>query len=642
MKWRDLKIRNKVGFGFGVVILLSVVSTLVFLFNLLRVEREIQLLSNKYIPSVSESSKMNQFWEETSGLMTAVDLSSDFYYDDRAEKQVESFVYALEKLIELGDSSTSNLSSRGINLQGVLDLTNDFKAKRTEFIDAEKETMNKLDVINNLFKKVNSIGLQNRGSLGVQQMVAQSNYIHNQLSEYITDKDGVKVGKILEEYADFFYGRYPYALKNTLSDLTTSIEEFIPVYKRARFAELKRYEVGKQLMWEVRKSSDLGLDYLMEMGDKSAEIVSQEKQLIIISIFILIILGVILTYYLAISISRPLESATELAEKVAQGDLRTKFAIDRKDEIGRLSAALDTMVANIKTVVDEIKMGAEKIVKASDKLNKESMELSEGASEQASSAEEVSSSMEEMYANIQQNTDNSKETEKIAKKAAEGIKVSNQSNELAQRSLEDITEKISIIGDIAFQTNILALNAAVEAARAGSEGRGFAVVAAEVRKLAERSQQAATEINSVSQQTITSSGEASKNLVEITPEIEKTASLVQDITSASLEQVAGVEQINNALQQLNQITQRNAVNSEQINTASKELEELSLMLNNSISVFKLDDHMVKETVEKTVSSKPTAKPKQSKVVTPKVSAKSQNKIIDLGLDNEKDDGYETF
>ena len=119
---------------------------------------------------MSESSKMNQFWEETSGLMTAVDLSSDFYYDDRAEKQVESFVYALEKLIELGDSSTSNLSSRGINLQGVLDLTNDFKAKRTEFIDAEKETMNKLDVINNLFKKVNSIGLQNRGSLGVQQM----------------------------------------------------------------------------------------------------------------------------------------------------------------------------------------------------------------------------------------------------------------------------------------------------------------------------------------------------------------------------------------------------------------------------------------------------------------------------------------
>ncbi len=644
MKWRDLKIRNKVGFGFGVVILLSVVSTLVFLFNLVKVEHEINLLSNKYIPSVSESSKMNQFWEQTNGLMTAVDLSSDFYYDDRAEKQVESFVYALKKLIQLGDSSNSNLSSRGINLQGVLELTNDFIAKRKGFIDAEKETVNKLDVINNLFEKVNSVGLENKGSLAVQQRVAQSNFIYNKLSEYIHKKDGVKVSKLMEDYADFFNGRYPYSLRNTLSELETLINEFIPIYKKARLAELKRYEVGKQLMWEVRKSSDLGLDYLMEMGDKSATIVLQEKQLIIVSIFVLIILGVILTYYLATSISRPLETGIALAEKVAEGDLSTKFAIDRKDEIGRLSAALDTMVANIKTVVDEIRMGAEKIVKASDKLNKESMELSEGASEQASAAEEVSSSMEEMYANIQQNTDNSKETEQIAQKAADGIKVSNKSSMQAQKSLEDITEKISIIGDIAFQTNILALNAAVEAARAGTEGRGFAVVAAEVRKLAERSQQAANEINAVSQETIESSGEATKNLIEITPEIEKTASLVQDITAASLEQVAGVEQINNALQQLNQITQRNAVNSEQINSASKELEDLSLMLNNSISVFKLEEQQQSLKGKKVEAKKTSSKVEvtNKKKVTPKVSSKDKNNIIDLGLDNEKDDGYETF
>ncbi len=641
MKWRDLKIRNKVGIGFGIVILLSVISTLVFLFNLLRVEYEIGQLSEKYIPSVSESSKMNQFWEVTNGLMTAVDLSSDFYYNDRAEKQVESFVYALKKLIQLEDSSNSDLVSRGIDLQNVLDLTNNFVEKRTEFIDAEKETVNKLDIINDLFKKINAQGLENKGSLGVQQKVAQFNFIYNKLSEYIRTKDGVKVSKFLEENADFFNGNYPYALKNTLSDLKSSIEEFLPVYKKARLAELKRYEIGKQLMWEVRKSSDLGLDYLMEMGDKSNTIVVQEKQLIISSIFVLIILGVILTYYLATSISRPLETGIELAEKVAQGDLSTKFAIDRKDEIGRLSAALDTMVANIKTVVDEIRIGAEKIVRASDKLNKESMELSEGASEQASAAEEVSSSMEEMYANIQQNTDNSKETEKIAQKAAEGIRTSNKSSELAQKSLADITEKISIIGDIAFQTNILALNAAVEAARAGAEGRGFAVVAAEVRKLAERSQQAANEINTVSQETISNSGEASKNLVEITPEIEKTASLVQDITAASLEQVAGVEQINNALQQLNQITQRNAVNSEQISSASRELEDLSLMLNGSISVFKLEDQQVKETVNKSNSEKKVVQSSKTKVA-PKTSSLDQNKIIDLGLDNEKDDGYETF
>ncbi len=645
MKWRDLKIRNKVGLGFGVVILLSVISTLIFLFNLLRVEYEISQLSEKYIPSVSESSKMNQFWEVTNGLMTAVDLSSDFYYDDRAEKQVESFIYALKKLIQLEDTANSDLVSRGIDLQNVLNLTNDFVEKRTAFIGAEKESVNSIVTINNLFKKINTIGLENKGSLRVQQKVAQSNFISARFAHYIIQKEGVKVSKFLEENAGFFNGSYPYVLQNTLTELKSSIEEFLPVYKKARLAELKRYEVGKQLMWEVRKSSDLGLDYLMEMGDKSAAIVVQEKQLIISSIFVLIILGVILTYYLATSISMPLETGIELAERVAQGDLSTKFAIDRKDEIGRLSAALDTMVANIKTVVDEIRIGAEKIVKASDKLNKESLELSEGASEQASAAEEVSSSMEEMYANIQQNTDNSKETEKIAQKAADGIRTSNKSSELAQKSLAAITEKISIIGDIAFQTNILALNAAVEAARAGAEGRGFAVVAAEVRKLAERSQQAANEINTVSQETISNSGAASKNLVEITPEIEKTASLVQDITAASLEQVAGVEQINNALQQLNQITQRNAVNSEQISTASKELEDLSLMLNNSISVFKLDDKQVKEGVAKKEPGqkivRSTANTTKTKF-TPKVSSSGENKIIDLGLNNEKDDGYETF
>ncbi len=377
------------------------------------------------------------------------------------------------------------------------------------------------------------------------------------------------------------------------------------------------------------------------MGDNSAKIVLQEKQILIISIVIVIILGAILGFLLAKTISTPIELGINLAEKVAQGDLNVSFAIDRKDEVGRLAAALDTMVSNIKTVVDEIRIGANKMVYASERLTKESTELSEGANEQASAAEEVSSSMEEMYANIQQNTDNSKETEKIALTAAKGMKISNDSSKLAQEYLKGITEKISIIGDIAFQTNILALNAAVEAARAGQEGRGFAVVAAEVRKLAERSQAAANEINEASQKTITSSNEATNNIISITPEIEKTAHLVQDITAASLEQVSGVEQINNALQQLNQITQRNAANSDEINSAAKELEELSGMLKNSISVFNVEDDMIPEkgnmSDQKAKGNNPSSKGSpQTK------SSHKKNKIIDLGIDLGKDDEYEKF
>jgi methyl-accepting chemotaxis protein len=215
--------------------------------------------------------------------------------------------------------------------------------------------------------------------------------------------------------------------------------------------------------------------------------------------------------------------------------------------------------------------------------------MSQGATEQASASEEISSSMEEMVSTIEQNTENSQQTSKISQVANVGIKNGNNSVEILVKAMKDIADKIKIINDISFQTNILALNAAVEAARAGEQGRGFAVVAAEVRKLAERSKFAATEIEELSKYGVDISIQSGKQLSDLVPEIEKTTRLIEEITSASMEQISGASQINDAVQQLNQVVQQNAAASEEMATSSEELTGLAMSLRELMAFFKVNN-----------------------------------------------------
>ena len=282
-----------------------------------------------------------------------------------------------------------------------------------------------------------------------------------------------------------------------------------------------------------------------------------------------------------------LRATADIAEAIADGKLTV--TAKRRSEVDALGIALERMLEKLRGAVSEAAAAADNVSSGSQQLSASAGTLSQGAAEQASATEEASSSMEEMAANVKQNADNAAQTEKIARQSAKDAEASGSAVEQAVLAMQTIAEKITIVQEIARQTDLLALNAAVEAARAGEHGRGFAVVASEVRKLAERSRAAAAEIGTVSAQTVKAAQSAGEMLTRLVPDIRKTADLVAEISAACREQDVGAEQVNTAIQQLDKVTQQNASASEQMSATSEELAAQAEQLQASIAYFQLDE-----------------------------------------------------
>jgi methyl-accepting chemotaxis protein len=281
-----------------------------------------------------------------------------------------------------------------------------------------------------------------------------------------------------------------------------------------------------------------------------------------------------------------MQEVSSLSQELATGNLLVEVTLrSEKDELMR---SLHDMVQKLREVVQGVRLAADNVNSGSAAMSTGSEQMSQGATEQAASAEEISASIEEMTANIRQNTDNSLQTERIAMKAAEDAQRGGKAVEKTVTAMQEIASKIMVIEEIARQTNLLALNAAIEAARAGEHGRGFAVVAVEVRKLAERSQQAAAEINDLSTSSVEVAQNAGALLREMVPSIQKTAELVQEIAAASREQDTGAEQISKAIQQLDEVIQQNASASEEIASTSEELVSQAEQLAEMIDFFRVD------------------------------------------------------
>lgn len=310
----------------------------------------------------------------------------------------------------------------------------------------------------------------------------------------------------------------------------------------------------------------------------------------IIIFFVILIVFLVSGLILTRSIASPLTKSVDITQKVSAGDLTNEINVTGNDETSLVLKSLKTMSVKIGEIVSVIKTSSENFSQSSAQLSETSQKIASGVRNQASASDQISSSIEEIGASINQNTDNAYQTEKVAIKAVENIKVANESVVLTIDAMKQILQKVTVISEIAAKTNMLALNAAIEAARAGTHGKGFAVVANEVKKLADNSKVAAKEINDISVSSVQIAEQSGKLLASVIPDIQNTAKLIQEISATSQEQNSAVSQITSAVQQLSHVVQQNSSLAEELAASSEEVTAQSGQLLDSISFFRIKNN----------------------------------------------------
>jgi methyl-accepting chemotaxis protein len=330
----------------------------------------------------------------------------------------------------------------------------------------------------------------------------------------------------------------------------------------------------------------------------------------------------------------PINMAATYIDRISKGDIPDKITEEYRGDFNAIRNNLNRMIENLSLFAVELQTVADRIGSVSQSVRFGSEKMSDGAGKQAASAEEASASMEQMTSNISQNADNAIETEKIALKSAANARESGDAVGKTVEAMKEIAETISVVEDIARQTNLLALNAAIEAARAEEHGKGFAVVASEVRKLAERSQTAAGQINKLSASSVEIAERAGEMLERLVPDIQNTAQLVQEISAACNEQDSGASQINTSIQQLDQVIQQNVSIADEMILTSEELSGQGDHLRNTAAFFNLSD----------IQRKKFTRLKQDGNVSvsteEEISDKPRKNIIDLEADFEEWDDEE--
>jgi len=620
MKWNDYKVGTKLGIGYGLIIFFLLALGGVAIFQLQHIIYDSKKLASQSLPELVISERLEQSVIVANSALNAFTLSKDEKFLDDAK------IAILQMKTTIGETEKMALNNTG---------NENFSAGIKEMVSAlgnSEQTINRITELSENLKK-NSVAMDESADVFMQncydylrsEEASLANELMNRTAKRSRLEKITMINNVLDDgnfiivnnfkgqarrdpgyYEEAFkkfqdIGFYITKLdqqKNEASDkqLLKLIRESAEAYKTAMSSfiedanEVKTIsdelanvgaQVEKTFHGILSESSTFALDFAdtLIINSKISSII------LIIILIISLILSIYLGWKVSSSIKTPIQRGVAFAQAIADGNLLAEMDVEQDDEIGDLARALEDMKSRLQEVISSVQNAADNIAAASGQMSLTSQLVSQGSNEQASSAEEIAASMEEMSANISQNTANAQKTEQIAEYATRDIQSGSQNVLLVVEGIKEIAEKISIIGDIAYQTNILSLNAAVEAARAGEHGRGFAVVADEVKRLAERSQVAATEINKVSKSGVSLAEQSRTLFNNIVPQIENTLKLLQEITAASIEQNSGSEQINDSIQQFNQIIQQNAASAEELATNAEELSGQAEQLKQTISYF---------------------------------------------------------
>lgn len=675
---QNLRLGVKIGGGFGVLIAISCILGGIAVFNMNAVKSESTSLAKAYVPEVGMANNVERHSLLTMYGMRGYGLSEDKTflkegqdhlaevkkYLGNAKAHAQEFP-ELVKLREGVDKSQAKVAEYDALVQQTIALNNGIEVKRgemdtaaplymkncEEYLTSQNEAMKQEIAAGapaaKLDERLKKISLVNEIiNLGNDTRIKAFK------SQAMRDPKIIEDGALNFEKMDKLFSelrnttrkeenlRQIENTKNAATNYKNAMLGLLKNWMELQTVNKTRTVVGEEVLALAQSVANAGMEQTAQIADDAVTSLSSASIIMIAGLAIALALGILVAIVLTMAITKPVSLGVSFAEAMAQGDFTQTLKINQKDEIGVLANALNSMVQKLREIVAEVQTAAENVASGSEELSASAESLSQGATEQSASMEEMASSMEEMTSTIKQNASNATLTEEIATKAAREAAEGGKAVAQTVEAMKNIAGKITIIEEIARQTNLLALNAAIEAARAGEHGKGFAVVAAEVRKLAERSGQAAAEISELSGSSVEVAERAGNMLNKIVPDIQKNAALVQEIAAASNEQSNGADQIGKAIGQLDTVVQQNASASEEMASTSEELSSQAMQLQQSISFFRVETGAYSHAPRKVVAHK--VAPKKLSTGSASSGKSHGSKGLAIDMNEAADADFERF